>query len=191
MAAKAPDIADDDLKDGAAGEKKDRLAALKGLFKNKKVLIGAAAGIALILGGAGYFFLFSGGGSHEQEEQAAAHAAVEAGHGEGGENSPLNQIQYVDLPEMTVNLASSAGKTQFLRVRITLEVANGLVAQQIQPKMPRILDVFQVYLRELRAADIEGSAGIQRLKEELTRRVNQTVNPAQVDSVLFKEMLVQ
>jgi flagellar FliL protein len=53
------------------------------------------------------------------------------------------------------------------------------------------VDAFQVYLRELRKSDLEGSAGIYRLKEELQRRVNVAIYPAQVESILFKEILVQ
>ncbi len=61
----------------------------------------------------------------------------------------------------------------------------------IEPRMPRVLDAFQVYLRELRPSDLEGSAGLYRLKEELLRRVNLAVYPASVDNILFKEILVQ
>ena len=46
--------------------------------------------------------------------------------------------------------------------------------------MPRIVDIFQTYLREVRTNDLNGSAGLFRLKEELTRRVNLTVAPHQV-----------
>ena len=62
---------------------------------------------------------------------------------------------------------------------------------QIQPYLPRILDAFQVNLRELRPADLEGSSGLFRLKEELLRRINTAVYPARVEGVLFKEILVQ
>jgi flagellar FliL protein len=57
--------------------------------------------------------------------------------------------------------------------------------------MPRVSDVFQTYLRELRAGDLSGSAGLFRLKEELTRRVNVAVAPQQVSAVLFKEIMIQ
>ena len=57
--------------------------------------------------------------------------------------------------------------------------------------MPRIVDNFQVYLRELRLEDLRGSAGLYRLREELLSRVNIAAQPAQVNDVLFKEMLVQ
>jgi flagellar protein FliL len=57
--------------------------------------------------------------------------------------------------------------------------------------MPRIIDNFQVYLRELRVEDLRGSGGIYRLREELLTRVNAATAPAKVVDVLFKEMLVQ
>ena len=47
------------------------------------------------------------------------------------------------------------------------------------------------YLRELRPTDLDGSAGLYRLKEELTRRVNAAVAPNHVTAVLFKEIVVQ
>jgi flagellar FliL protein len=65
------------------------------------------------------------------------------------------------------------------------------VATEIQPLMPRIMDAFQTYLRELRPTDLDGSAGLYRLKEELTRRVNDAVAPNRVTAVLFKEIVVQ
>jgi flagellar FliL protein len=57
--------------------------------------------------------------------------------------------------------------------------------------LPRIVDNFQVYLRELRLEDLQGAAGMYRLREELLNRVNAAVRPAQVKDVLFKEMIVQ
>ncbi len=72
-----------------------------------------------------------------------------------------------------------------------LEVKDGPLLAQIQPNMPRIMDIFQTYARELRSADLNGSAGLFRLKEELTRRVNAAVSPAQINAVLFKEVVVQ
>ena len=51
--------------------------------------------------------------------------------------------------------------------------------------------MFQTYLRELRPSDLNGSAGMFRLKEELTKRVNYAVSPNQVSAVLFKEIVVQ
>jgi flagellar FliL protein len=100
---------------------------------------------------------------------------------------------FLDMPEVLVNLSSSSGseRTQYLKVKVTLELPNETMSQQIQPIMPRVMDAFQTYLRELRATDLDGSAGLYRLKEELTRRVNAAIAPSRINAVLFKEIVVQ
>ncbi|MES2906508.1 MAG: flagellar basal body-associated FliL family protein [Pseudomonadota bacterium] len=189
---------DADEKDGEGGDvKKGRFASLKAvpakILGNKKLLIIVIAVTLLVIGGGGYMMFAGGGHEAEQEAAKAEEAKTHATSADATEPAVDPNIpQFVDLPELTVNLASTTGtKGQYLRVRVTLEIADKAVATKIQSMMPRILDIFQVYLRELRPADIDGSAGIQRLKEELTKRVNQSVEPDRVDSVLFKEMLVQ
>ena len=64
-------------------------------------------------------------------------------------------------------------------------------AEMVRPTLPRVADIFQTYLRELRPSDLSGSAGLFRLKEEMTRRVNAAISPSQVNAVLFKEVVVQ
>jgi flagellar FliL protein len=109
-----------------------------------------------------------------------------------GEHVALPETFIFNLPTMTVNLrGDEGGKAQFMKLTIALEVANEEVMLEIQPRMAKVVDAFQVYLRELRRSDLEGSAGVYRLKEELRRRVNIAIYPAQVDSILFKEILVQ
>ena len=142
------------------------------------LIIGAAGLIVLLIAGAAlYFFVFAGRGAADTATTQAA--AV-----------PDSFI--FNLPPMTVNLNSdgTAGD-QFLKLTVALEVANEGVMKDIQPRMAKVIDAFQVYLRELRKSDLEGSEGIYRLKEELRRRVNVAIFPAQVDGILFKEILVQ
>jgi flagellar FliL protein len=99
---------------------------------------------------------------------------------------------FVDLPEVLVNLSNTGhDRVQYLKVKVVLELADQALIQQIQPVMPRVMDAFQTYLRELRPTDLEGSAGLYRLKEELTRRVNVAIAPTRINAVLFKEMVVQ
>ncbi|QGZ34091.1 flagellar basal body-associated FliL family protein [Stappia indica] len=147
----------------------------------KKLLIFGVAGLVLLAaaGGGGYYFFMGGGESVAPDGTAAPDAAVEQ-----------RPAVFFDLPEMTVNL-SSEGRATYLRVRISLEVSDRDMVQKIEPYLPRILDAFQVYLRELRPADLEGSSGLFRLKEELLRRINTAVYPARIEGVLFKEILVQ
>ena len=75
--------------------------------------------------------------------------------------------------------------------KIVLEIKEEKQVEAIKPSLPRVTDLFQTYLRELRPSDLNGSAGLFRLKEELTKRVNAAVSPSQVSAVLFKEVLVQ
>ena len=93
---------------------------------------------------------------------------------------------------MLVNLVGTPGeRVQYLKVKIVLEVKEEKQVEAIKPNLPRVTDIFQTYLRELRASDLNGSAGLFRLREELTRRVNAAVMPNQVSAVLFKEIVVQ
>lgn len=149
-------------------------------LRNKFVLIGLGV---LVLAGGGYGVMASGliGGHKEMKEAGAAEAEAPA---------EKKSISFVDLPEMMVNL-DSGERAQYLKVKIALEVSQPKLAEDIKPMMPRVLDTFQTYMRELRPADLEGSAGLFRLKEELTKRVNVAVFPAKVDAVLFKEIVVQ
>lgn len=125
-----------------------------------------------------------GGGKDEKKKASSGHGG---GHGEGGEGSAT----YVDLPEFLVNLRTTGSRASFLKLSIALEVSDPEQAKEIEAKMPRVIDGFQTYLRELRVEDLSGSAGLFRLKEELLRRINVTLAPAKVDDVLFKEMLIQ
>jgi flagellar FliL protein len=166
--------------ENAAAEEDGEEDAAGGGGKKKLILFGAIGLVVLLaVGGGAYYFLFMG-------ESMPAPAP--------GEEAVPQEVQrpvvFYDLPEMTVNLATE-GRTTYLKVRIALEVENRAMIEQIQPYLPRILDAFQIYLRELRPADLEGSAGLFRLKEELLRRINLSVYPAKVEGVLFKEILVQ
>lgn len=138
----------------------------------RKTLIMAAGGLAALLvvvGGGSFFFL------HKEKPAVAEQKAV-----------------FIPVPEMTVNIANPDSQVpRYLRLKIALEVHDQRLVEQIQPMLPRVMDAFQIQLREMRPEDFEGSAALYRLKEELLRRINQAVFPAKVDAVLFNEILIQ
>jgi flagellar FliL protein len=163
-------MADNDQAEGAA-EAAD-ITAPKGKLK----LIIAAVGVLVILGGGGGWFFFLRG--HGEEKHAEA--------------PPPKPPSFIEVPEMLVNLQGVPGeRVQYLKVKLTLEVKEEKQVETIKPTLPRVTDLFQTYLRELRPIDLNGSAGLFRLKEELTRRVNAAVAPNEVSAVLFKEIVVQ
>ena len=56
--------------------------------------------------------------------------------------------------------------------------------------MPRVEDMLQTFLRELRPEDLSGSQGTFRLRQEIQRRVNLMIAPAKVNTVLFGDVLI-
>jgi flagellar FliL protein len=149
--------------------------ALRGKLK---LMIAVVVVLATAVGGATWFFFFRHHGDEMRTSEGTA--------------PPPKPPSYVEVPDMLVNLIGLPGeRVQYLKVKIVLEVKEEKLVEAIKPSLPRVTDIFQTYLRELRPADLNGSAGLFRLKEDLTRRVNAAVAPNQVSAVLFKEVVVQ
>ena len=92
---------------------------------------------------------------------------------------------------MLVNLNTAGRKRTFLKMLVSLELASEGDITTVEMMLPRVIDNFQIYLRELRMEDLQGAAGMNRLRVELLDRVNAAVRPALVNDVLFKEMIIQ
>lgn len=146
----------------------------------------------LILVGAGAGLYFSGilgsllGGEETQEAEGEA-----PGTGEDAGPAIATPGFYLEVPEMLVSLRSSGRKQQILKLRISLELAGPEDEPAITAFMPKIVDNFQVFLRELRVEELEGSQGLYRVKEEMLARVNQAAHPVKVKDVLIGDMLIQ
>lgn len=167
-------ISSDELDD----ESEDEFLPAQKKFSGKKlvlyillpVLLAAGTGVGLVVSG-----VFAGGADTEVAKS----------------NAFSTQAVFYDLPEMLVNLNTSGRRPTFLKMKVSLEIAKKSDEDRLKALSPRIIDNFQVYLRELRIEDLRGSAGIYRLREELLARVNAAVHPVVVKDVLFKEMLIQ
>ena len=97
---------------------------------------------------------------------------------------------FYDMPDFLVNL-SGPPPQHYLKMRVALQVADKESIARLEMEMPRILDGFQTFLRELRPEDLEGSQGMLNLKEELMRRLALAMQEPIVKDVLFKEIIVQ
>jgi flagellar FliL protein len=175
MAKKPKPAAKEESEDSEADAPADAAQAPKRKLPLKKIAI-AAAGLVVLGGGgtAGYLML-----SDSKEKGGAP--VVQA-----------KPAAFIDVPEVLVNLSNTGSeRTQYLKVKVVLEVPDAALTPQIETTMPRVMDAFQTYLRELRPTDLDGSAGLYRLKEELTRRVNAAIAPSRINAVLFKEIVVQ
>jgi len=171
-------------------------AGKKKKFSGKKILLFVVVPLLLLLGaGAGVFF--SGildPPPPPPEEGDAAHGDGHGGHPAKKEAPPPPESHepiYLDIPDVVVNLATTSKRPVFLKVNIKLQVASQEDVPKVEAVMPRIIDNFQVYLRELSVEDLQGSAGLYRLREELLLRITAAAQPARIKDVLFQQLLVQ
>ncbi len=124
---------------------------------------------------------------HEGDDKHAKKKGGDHGGGHGEEGGG----GFVEIPTMIVNLNSEDGTPRYLRLTVQLELEDPGDVEAINTVIPRVVDQFQTYLRELRVKDLRGSAGIYRLQMELLWRVNQASDPVKVKDVLFQEILIQ
>lgn len=181
MSDEAEDVDESDEDDEGGGS---------GKVSGKKLVLFIALPILLLIGaGAGVFFsgvldpLLGTEPEEEMVEEVPQEEGPEGGLGEPG--------VFVDLDQILVTLRTSGSKQKFLKLQVTLELEKVEDEARIEAVKPRIIDNFQVFLRELRLEELEGSQGVYRIKEELLNRVNQAVHPLKIKDVLFKDMLIQ
>jgi flagellar FliL protein len=136
----------------------------------------------LVVGGIGAGLWFGGvlprllGKDHDQRQTAEA--------------APVAPV-YIDLPEMVANLNGTQRRPSYVKLVARLEVAKPEDVERVKATLPRVLDLFQTYLREMRPEELRGAAGTYRLREELIARADIAVAPSRIVDVLFTEMLVQ
>jgi flagellar protein FliL len=144
--------------------------------RRKLIVMGLPA--VLALAGAGLWY-----GGALTHFTGGKHAANQA--------APAPPPLYVDLPEMIANLDSDPRRPRYVKLRARIEVRGEANEREVRAAMPRLQDLFQTYLRDMRPDDLRGSMGTYRLREELIARADVAAAPAQVADVLFVEMLVQ
>ena len=132
-----------------------------------------------------------GHGAEPSKEHGAAHAEAKAEGGTKPENGAKAPI-FMDLPDIVANLSTGPNRRAvFLKLKTKLELAKAEDQATLTAAMPRVLDLFQGYLREMRPEELRGTAATYRLREELLARTNLAAPPVRVTSVLFTEMIVQ
>jgi flagellar FliL protein len=178
------------LEEGRSDDSGKELSSGSGRKKLLVLIGGVAILVLLIAGGAGAYFAGLFGGEASSTEASADGASAGGGKGDGAAPKAADPTFYT-LPDIVVTLNTGERRTTFLKLRLTLELADGKDIPAIEKNQPRILDFAQTYLRELRLEDVAGAAGTQRLREELLRRIIGAVAPVRVDNVLFSSMLVQ
>ncbi len=165
------------------GEDGEAEAGQRRLAGKKLVLLYILPTLLLLTAGGAagaYFFLLAppaDGGA----------AATVAGEGP----ATARGLIFYNLPQILVNLNSGGRQNSYLKIAIALELEDDDDLRKVEAVLPRIIDTFQIYLRELRIEDLSGSAGPMLLKEELLARIHASTGAPKVNDILFKEFLVQ
>ena len=191
----AKDVADHDADDDV--DEDDETVEGEGEEGGKKKLplkliaIGAAVAILVLGGGGTAAFLLLG------HHAPGAHASkVKKPPKKDGAKDDKTGAQVADgvvfytPPDIVANMDTADGKSTFLKLKLTFELPDRDTADAIDENMPRLQDMFQTFLRELRPEDLSGSQGSYQLRMELLRRVNLVIAPAKVNTVLIEEMLI-
>ena len=166
-----------------------------------KLIIIAVAGV-LVLGGvgAGAFVMF---GPKGPPAKADAHKDKDKKKKDDkkddkkvvDKNAPViadgpNGVVFYTLPDIVVNMQTADGRSTYLKLKLTFELPDHDTVDVLEPNRPRLQDMFQTFLRELRPEDLSGSQGSYQLRMEILRRVNLVIAPAKINSVLIEEMLI-
>lgn len=193
--------------EGAEGEEGEGAPAKKKLPLKMLIIAGAAAAVILGGGGTAAFLLLKpkpaatgeAAGDHgKKDDKKKKKEKEKGGHGGGGEDGKTvgqvaegpNGVTFYTLPDIVVNMQAADGKTTFLKLKLTLELPDEELVDELEPNLPRLQDMFQTFLRELRPEDLAGSQGSYQLRMEILRRVNLVIAPSKVNAVLIEEMLI-
>jgi len=188
---------------GEGGEGAEGESSAKKKMSGKKLVLFIILPAVLVLGGGGaaaFLLLKPSGEQHAEANEGhgkakGGHGAEATGEAVPGPNGTMimhgDDVVFVTLPEMLVNITGPEGRPAYLKLKLTLEAPDDATVAALDEHIPRVTDQFNGFLRELRTDDLAGSAGAYRLRLELLRRVNLVIAPMQVNAVLIEEMLVQ
>lgn len=163
--------------EGAATEGGEAQAAPAPKKKKMLLLISVALAVVGVLVAVGVVF-FMGGEKHEEEAVA-------------GENK-APAVVVKEVPEFNLSLLTDDPGTQhFVKMKVSVELTKMTDVPAVDEAMPKLQDDWGSFLRQMRMADLQGSANLQRLKEGLLRRANQSLAPVEVKAVYIRELLIQ
>jgi flagellar FliL protein len=158
----------------------------------KKIILFVMLPLFIIIGaGAGLYFSGALDKMMAAGEKSSHEKADSDKSGEHEGEAVAGGAYFLPMPDIIVNLSTQGGQPRYLRLRVQLEMESQSDLEAVKAVMPRVVDQFQTYLRELREKDLRGSAGIYRLQIELLARVNAAAYPVEVKDVLFQEILIQ
>ncbi|TAL33312.1 MAG: flagellar basal body protein FliL [Phenylobacterium sp.] len=199
---KKPKEAEGEAPEGAEGAEGEAPAKKK--LPLKMLIIGGVAALVVLGGGGTAAFVFlkpkpdeaAQAGEKGKDKKKEKKKEEKGKGGKEGEKGAAvvregpDGIVFYTMPDVVVNMQTADGRPTFLKLKLTLELPDEGAVEELDPNMPRLQDMFQTFLRELRPEDLAGSQGSYQLRMEILRRVNLVIAPSKANAVLIEEMLI-
>lgn len=148
--------------------------------RNMMVIVLVAVNVVVIGGAVAAVLLLRGGGA--PPAPAAAAEAEEAGSAEPG---PMFHFD-----PFVVNL-SDPGEAHYLKVSVSLELANEAASTRFEPRKTQARDAVLMTLSSLTVSETRDVDGREQLRQRLKERLDEVVGPRQVKSVYFTDFVTQ
>lgn len=153
-------------------------------FYKKYTVLSIAIGIVLILaivGSTVMYFLFWRH-SETSEDQAVEYTA-----------------SYHPLPELKLSIRRNDESVGYLIIGLTIKLPSGIKSDEFRKKEPEILDALHTYFASITLDNLGASAatslvspvGLERLRQNLIRRLNTVLSPIKIESILFRKLITQ
>jgi flagellar protein FliL len=195
---KKPKELEGDAPEGAEGAEGEAPAKKK--LPLKMLIIAGAAALVVLGGGGTAAFVFlkpkpdeahaEKGKEKKKEKKKEEKKGKEGEKGAAVVREGPDGVVFYTMPDVVVNMQTADGRPTFLKLKLTLELPDESAVEELDPNMPRLQDMFQTFLRELRPEDLSGSQGSYQLRMEILRRVNLVIAPTKANAVLIEEMLI-
>jgi len=149
--------------------------------KKKLIIIIAAVVLLLAGGGGGAFFFLSG----DKEPEVVV--------------IPPGPPVFHEFPLLMVDLKKVGARTNYIKVKVVAEIVTRDLPVLKEQEL-KIMDQIQTYLRSETRKDVSGSAGTEKMRFDIEAIVNNVLSPIEVEnvpgpikveSVLFREILLQ
>lgn len=94
------------------------------------------------------------------------------------------------LPQIKADLKTGKCSAPLIRTTIVIQLASTDLPR-LQTSELRVVDSIRAHLRDQEREQMVGKAGTDKLRVDLTNIINNVIMPARIQSILFKEFVLQ
>lgn len=114
---------------------------------------------------------------------------LKSNSGHQGKEPDIDQVLEcsVDVPEITTNLASN----DFIRISFKIQTDSKKAKEELEKRDFQTKDIIIELLSGMRAEDLKGAAGKERLAEMLKSRLNEVMQEGKIVKVYITSYIIQ